>query len=509
MNIVLSFSALCILLVVGKLLRVEIRLFQKLYLPASVIGGLLGLVLVQTIGGSLPAATMAGWNQLPGFLINIVFSALFLGVFIPPIRRIWGIAGPQLAYGQIVAWGQYVVGLGVAIVLLTPVFGVPGAIGTIIPVGFEGGHGTAAGLEPVFDAYAWPEGRDLALTSATCGVLFAIIVGMALVNWAARRGHTRQLKRIEDMPESSIVGVYDPAERPSAGSQTVSAASIDSLGFHLAIIGLGVFIGYLIHGGLVRVELLVRPPSTDGRAFFDTFPLFPLCMIGGLVVQLFFANFTKRNPLDHRLMQRLSGTAMDFLVVAAISTINVEVVLGGLVPLAILVAAGVLWNVFCVMWLARRLLPADSWFERSIAEMGQSMGVTATGLLLLRVVDPRRRHRCDLGLRLQAAHARAVHGRRAVDQRRHSAGAGLQSGVGIRHQRRSGGALAVGMGAALSRTARPRLIASRLHSDRSRLATRNTTVRAARGRLIGASSFSRGVRSGLELVFEDVGELAG
>ena len=50
--------------------------------------------------------------------------------------------------------------------------------------------------------------------------------------------------------------------------------------------------------------------------------------MGGLVVQLFSANFTTRNPLDHRLMQRLSGTAMDFLVVAAISTINVEVVLG-------------------------------------------------------------------------------------------------------------------------------------------------------------------------------------
>ena len=121
MDIVLAFSALCILLVVGKILRVTIRLFQKLYLPASVIGGLLGLVLVQTIGGFLPEATTAGWTQLPGFLINIVFSALFLGVFIPPIRRIWGIAGPQLAYGQIVAWGQYVVSLGVAIVLLTPV----------------------------------------------------------------------------------------------------------------------------------------------------------------------------------------------------------------------------------------------------------------------------------------------------------------------------------------------------------------------------------------------------
>ena len=29
-----------------------------------------------------------------------------------------------------------------------------------------------------------------------------------------------------------------------------------------------------------------------------------------------------------------------------------------------------------------------AWFERSIAEFGQSMGVTATGLLLLRTVDP-------------------------------------------------------------------------------------------------------------------------
>ena len=79
---------------------------RQLYLPASVTGGLLGLVLVQTFGGFLPEATTAGWTRLPGFLINIVFAALFLGVYIPPIRRIWGTAGPQLAYGQIVAWDQ-------------------------------------------------------------------------------------------------------------------------------------------------------------------------------------------------------------------------------------------------------------------------------------------------------------------------------------------------------------------------------------------------------------------
>src|SRR5699024_10047175 len=31
------------------------------------------------------------------------------------------------------------------------------------------------------------------------------------------------------------------------------------------------------------------------------------------------------------------------------------------------------------------------WFERGIADFGQSMGVTATGLLLLRMADPRQK----------------------------------------------------------------------------------------------------------------------
>ena len=386
MNIVLSFSAICILLIAGKLLRVNVKLLQKLYLPSSVIGGLLGLVILQTV--PLPPGLTAGWNRLPGFLINIVFAALFLGVFIPPLRRVWKIAGPQLAYGQIVAWGQYAVCISAAMFLLAPIFDVRAALGTLIPVGFEGGHGTAAGMGPVFDAYGWAEAMDLALTSATFGVLLSIVVGMGLINWAARRGDAQKLRRIENLPQSSLAGVYEPEERPSAGAQTVSAASVDTLAFHLGIIGVAVFLGYLLKTGLIGVETTLRSTAPVAGFFFESFPLFPLCMVGGLVVQLVLTKFIRTNPVDHATMQRLSGAAMDFLVVAAVSTISLRVVLASAVPLLILVVLGTLWNVFCVVWLARRLLPRDSWFERAIAEMGQSMGVTATGLLLLRVVDP-------------------------------------------------------------------------------------------------------------------------
>ncbi|KOR29454.1 hypothetical protein TI03_02275 [Achromatium sp. WMS1] len=154
-TVVISFAGLCVLLLAGKLLRLVIKPLQYLYLPSAVIGGLLGLAIIQfgTVIPNLavPTAWLAGWSQIPGIFINIVFAALFLGVTIPPLREIWRYSAPQLAYGQIVAWGQYVVGVGLALLLLQPLFGTSGIFGVIIPVGFEGGHGTAGGLIPTFE----------------------------------------------------------------------------------------------------------------------------------------------------------------------------------------------------------------------------------------------------------------------------------------------------------------------------------------------------------------------
>jgi len=385
MGIVTSFSGLCLLLVLGKFLRVKIKIFQKLYLPSSVIAGILGLIIIQISGSSLLSGWTAGWSKLPGFLINIVFAALFLGVSIPPLSMIWKRSGPQLAYGQIVVWGQYAVGLGFVVILLGRLFKIPHIFGVIIPVGFEGGHGTAAGLGDTFARLSWPEGLDFGLTSATFGIISAIVIGIILINWAAKKGYIDSFKKMDELSSEELAGLYPVDKRPSAGSQTTSADSVDSLALHLAIIGIAVLIGYGIKLGLMTSESAIRASSES--IIFSGFPLFPLCMIGGLIVQLVFTRFAKISPVDHTLMQRLAGTALDFLVIAAISTIRLSVVMQGIIPFLIIVAGGILWNIFCVTWLARRILP-NCWFERAIAEMGQSMGVTATGLLLLRVVDP-------------------------------------------------------------------------------------------------------------------------
>ena len=394
-TIVLSFVGLCLLLGAGHWLRMHVRLLRKLYLPSCVIGGLLGLAIIQAasrLGVPLPAAWTAGWKSLPGFLINIVFACLFLGVALPKFSTLGRRAGPQLAYGQVVAWGQYVVGVGLCLVLLTPLFGVNDMFGGIVPVGFEGGHGTAGGMGPTFSKLGWAEGKDFALASATAGILSAVVVGMVLINWAARKGYTVRRQRPEDVPEDGAIAVIPLDRRPEAGKLTVSADAIESFSLHIVIVAVAIGIGFLMQKGLVAGAAAVgrvlpaKAAATVGSVA-GSFPLFPLCMIGGLIVQLLEDRFDKHNLIDPGLTRRIQNASLDFLVVAAIALIRIEALAASIVPFAIIIAVAIAWNVFCVLVLARRMLP-DAWFERAIAEMGQSMGVTATGLLLLRVVDP-------------------------------------------------------------------------------------------------------------------------
>ena len=110
-------------------------------------------------------------------------------------------------------------------------------------------------------------------------------------------------------------------------------------------------------------------------------------MIGGLLIQKTAQKINVDQLIDHGQMQRLAGAALDFLVVSAMSTIKISVVMANWQPLLILVLAGLFFSLFMVMVVAKRIF-RESWFECAIADFGQATGVTATGLLLLRAVDP-------------------------------------------------------------------------------------------------------------------------
>ena len=382
------FAVLSLLLVCGKLLRLHLTFLQRLYLPSSVIGGLIGLVAVSLFRPHIPAEWITCAQKFPGFLINVIFATLFLGVATPRLGKVVRIAFPQLCFGQLLAWGQYVLGLGLAGFLLVPLFGVPPAFGNLLEIGFQGGHGTVGGMSESFKSFGWEDGIDLGLTVATAGMIVGVVVGMALVNWAYKRGYVKEVRAFDDRPEYERRGIHPPEDRPAAGRQTVCSDSIDSLAWHIAIVGLAVGIGYLLLLGLQHAEVAHFPDAS--RRLFKGFPLFPLCMIGGVLMQTTVTRCGGSLLVDHGQMQRLSGAALDYLVLSAVATIKISVVAANWAPLLAIIVAGTLLSLRLVVFLAPRLF-REAWFERAIAEFGQSTGVTATGLLLLRSVDPESR----------------------------------------------------------------------------------------------------------------------
>ena len=370
------FAVLSLLLVCGKIIRMHVTFLQRLYLPSSVIGGLVGLAAVSLFRAHIPPEWIAAAQKFPGFLINVIFATLFLGVATPRLGKVVRIAFPQLCFGQLLAWGQYVLGLG------------PPAFGNLLEIGFQGGHGTVGGMSESFRSFGWEDGIDLGLTVATAGMIVGVVVGMALVNWAYKRGYVKEVRSFEERPEYERRGIHPPEARPAAGRQTVCSDSIDSLAWHVAIVGLAVGVGYLLLLALQRGEVALFPDAS--RRLFKGFPLFPLCMIGGVLMQSAVTRCGGSLLVDHGQMQRLSGAALDFLVLSAVATIKISVVAANWAPLLALVVAGTLLSLLLVVFLAPKLF-REAWFERAIAEFGQSTGVTATGLLLLRSVDPESR----------------------------------------------------------------------------------------------------------------------
>lgn len=388
-----------VIMLIAKIIRVKWRVPQKLFIPSSIIGGALALLAGPDIFGRIASLfgterfTETGlftgeilqvWKTLPELLISLVFAGLLMGHKLPSPRQAFRVAGPQITFGITIASGQYVVGLLLAILVLGPVFGLPAMAGTLIEIGFEGGHGTAAGLSGTFAEFDFAEGYDLALGLATVGILSGIICGVALINWGVRSGKTSVLRSDAAPSKVEQAGLVEKPARRSAGTLTVNPSSIEPLTLHFGLMSVAVLIGWLILSGLQWVESKLW---ADSMELFAYVPLFPMAMIGGIIVQALIQVFDKNEIVDQPTIERVQGFGIDVLVIAALGSLSLQAIAANFGPFLLLAITGLAWTVGAFIFLGRRMLP-DFWFERGIADLGQALGVTSTGLVLLRVADP-------------------------------------------------------------------------------------------------------------------------
>ena len=395
-DVLVAFAGLCLLLLVGTALRQRLRWLKALGIPEALIAGLLGL-LIGPFGlwSVFPEQVYSIWSQTPGVLISLVFATLFLGQRLPSPGVIWNRAAGQTAFGMVLGFGQYLVGGLLVLLLLQPLFGTSPLMAALIEVGFEGGHGTAAGLGPTFRELGFPAGETLGLAMATVGVLTAVLLGSTLVVFGRGRQWLGRVDRARS--DTAAVDPISAEERlnleRAAGTvdpDTPRSMTIDALTLNVALAGGAVGLGILLKALLTGLGGVLGGP--DSANLIRAIPVFPLAMVGGLTVQVVLQR-TRQTDLASPVAQAsLGSVAMDLLITAAMASLNLPLLEENWIPFVALAVAGLTWNVCALLFLAPRIF-RDHWFERGIADFGQGTGVTATGLLLLRMADPRGRSR--------------------------------------------------------------------------------------------------------------------
>ena len=363
------------LLLFGQVLRAKIKLIQQLFIPPSLIAGILGLVFGPNGLGYLPLSSSI--SVYSAILIAMVFGALPLSTpktsFSEVRKRVGGLwAYSQL--GMLIQWGLAgVFGLCVLKAIwpsLHPAFGV------MLSTGYYGGHGTAAAIGDAFHGLGWDEATSLGMTTATVGIVLAIMGGLVLIKWAARHKQTQFISDFKDLSPELRTGLVPEDKRDSLGSATTSSISIESFTFQLSLVAFVAFCGYLF-------SLWVEGMYSDLKL-----PVFSCAFLAALILRQIMDKTRTSKYLCPNCLGRMGGSFTDYLVAFGVASIKMEVVVKYAVPLVMMMVFGIFIVLGTAIWMGRRMVK-QHWFEKSIFAWGWWTGTMAMGIALLRIVDPR------------------------------------------------------------------------------------------------------------------------
>ena len=387
----LALGLLAVLLLIGTAIGAAIGL-KRWGVPEALLAGGLGLLLAPS--GPLPLlppAVIERWSNLPLALLTLVFATLMLSKPLPRVGSIWRPVTAQLLLALTLAFGQFMVGGLAVLLVLQPLIGAPPVMAALIEVAYEGGHGSAAAMGPSYARLGLASGEALGLAMATVGLLSATLVGALVVLLGRSRRWLLASSLPIAQPAPAAASGISPNASPNGSSNTPSHAppGQSQLGpavwlINLALTGAAVLLGTLMLRGLQ--ELAAR--WGGGFALvIDGLPVFPLALLGSLLVRLLLERGGKGHWAAARVQGRLGTLAADLLITAATACLDLSLLAEQWLALTVLAVAGLVWNVAVVLLLGPRILPPN-WFERGLVEFGQATGVAASGLLLLNMVDP-------------------------------------------------------------------------------------------------------------------------
>lgn len=389
-----ALSLLSVLLLAGTFLRAKVKLFQSLYLPASVIGGFIGIIISPEILGrfsnySISQEWIKTYSLLPGILSVPIFAAIPLGMFLNENKNIKSMYPSKvlICFGlfQCASMSQSAIGYATNMFFnkINPQLNMYRTFGYELSAGFAGGHGLAAATGKLLEGFGipqWEIAQGVALTTATIGLIGGIVFGIIFINLAVRKNKTKIIKRINDNADKSMEVGYnkDINKQNSLGRETFLSSSIETITFHLAIIFTVCGIAYIVLNFVKKMNI----------AGLNVLPVWTYSMIIMFALNFIIKKLNLVWMVDAKVKAKIMGTLSDFAIVSAMTSLPIKAIINYIAPITVMCILGFIITYLLVFPLNSFFFKEDYSFERAIISWGTLTGVLITGMTLLKICDP-------------------------------------------------------------------------------------------------------------------------
>lgn len=382
MSVILNLSFLSIVLILGVFLRAKIPFFQKYLVPACLIGGVLGFLIINITGFPGVKPELFGAFSYHFF----TFSFVCLGLRgMSKVDKNKGDATKEMVRGSLWQAGIFYLSLSGQIIIATAIIYLLNlttgsnyleSIGFLAALGFTSGPGQALTTGLLWEQYGHANMSQLALTFGGVGFIVAFLVGVPLVRWGLKR--KLNTYPITGVDEEVRTGLMAKENRPAGMYQVTQSSNVDTLAFQIALVLISWALAYY------SVEFIaLRVSESIAGTMWGLF--FLIAMLFGLGVRFVLVRLGYEHLIDGDSMTRLTGWMIEFLLLSTLIGVKFAIVREYLVPIIVVSLVLAVFTLCLVLYFGRRI--ENYSFERTVMMFGTCTGTIPTGLILLRMVD--------------------------------------------------------------------------------------------------------------------------
>ena len=389
----LQFGLLSVVLLLANTLRRKVPFLRKSLLPTAVLGGFI-IFLVRIFGVFDQFFDNNFLDMVVYHTIAIGFISLGLKTNLIKNSKKYDTARKDGFNSGLIIVGSYlvqgIVGLALTIIMAATIFpNLFPAAGIILPLGFGQGPGQANNFGTNYEViYNFIGGKSWGLSIASLGFVWASIPGVIYLSRLKKEGKlglnnvkknlAEEIEQIHGLPDE--IPLAEAIDKFTVQVSLVMLVFVTTFGFMYGIDQI-----FLESGMLGAFGVNTLRPLIWGFNF----------IIGTLFALLYKQIFNRLKEVklmthsytNNFMLNRIAGFVFDYMIIASIALINIQVLTNLWLPLLIITTAGGLVTFVYLKYISK-IFYSKYELEGFLSMYGTMTGTASTGIALLREADP-------------------------------------------------------------------------------------------------------------------------